>query len=536
MTAGASFRIFSALLLPLVLILPETLIAAELQPVPGVIHLESRAGGSPLSFDEVLSRVERAGIKIAFFNDKLCNRVEYGLPPMRRVLKVSRERDSISLFGPDNYLSEIGEAGRRNQGVLAFPGAEVAPFYYWDGSLFDFLRNLLADGGGGRILASGAEGEKIQKYSYRQNPADLGFKVVDYHKDILVLGLDKPDDYRNMPAVGNRKPLVFSWLALLSLWPLPLFVFALFRLFRSVPTAYPHLLSVKPAEDVSLSGYQQHRKRINRFSLFLLVISILFLVNNFPFLSPRYDQYHGGRGSAPYQDLIDYVNAKGGMTFWSAPDIDTGVFQVGPFKLETKPYSHELLSTRNYTGFAVFAEGMKATGIPGGVWDQVLTEYVNGKRERPVWAIGELDYEDGDFMGETQTVFMLKSVTREDAISALREGRVYAVTGSAQVAKPVLRHFQIWDDSAGHWVDMGGQANCNGSVKLRVNLELPPGVSAREIKIIREGQVVRVIPLSGSLDEVFEFPAIQAGGASYYRLDIDSSLVSNPIFCRTLSS
>ncbi|OGQ99996.1 MAG: hypothetical protein A2505_05635 [Deltaproteobacteria bacterium RIFOXYD12_FULL_55_16] len=525
---------FLLALILLVGMVPTLAIGVELQPVPGVIHLESQAAGSPLSFEEVVERARKAGMRIVIFNDKYTNRVEYGLPPLRNLLKKSEERGAISSYGTARYLREINDLGRRYPEMLILPGAEVGAFYYWKGSVWAFARNVLSREGLRRLLSPGkGDAEKIEKYDFRQSQVERGLKVVNFHKDMLVIGLEQVDDYLDLPMVSNRKPRVVSWLGLLNLWPLPLLVFAFIRLFSHRPAPYPYVLAAQPGgvplvPDRSLTGI----RRASKFSLLLIVISLLFLAGNFPFFYPKFDQYHGDQNSAPYQELIDYVNDRGGLIFWSSPDISTGVFRAGPMLMETRPYSHELLDTRNYTGFAVFAEGMKTSGIPGGIWDQVLVEYVNGRRERPVWAIGELDYEEGDWMGETQTVFMLRDFNRNDMLAALRKGRIYAVTGPPNIPRPVLKQFQIWDEKEQRWAEMGETATVRAPTKIKIELVVPPGATARDLRLIREGKVVWNMEVAGSFSEIIELDYQREAGMTYYRLDLDSRLVANPVFCR----
>ena len=210
----------------------------------------------------------------------------------------------------------------------------------------------------------------------------------------------------------------------------------------------------------------------------------------------------------------------------------TANYKMGTVTFETAPYYHELLNTKDYTGFAVFAEGMKHSGIPGGVWDQVLIEYINGERKKPVWAIGELDYEEGDWMGETQTVFLLKKLTKEDVLAALRDGRMYSVIGNVKTPKPALERFQIWDDSSQKWVEMGQTVNVKEATKMRIKLSLPAGQNQTgELKIIREGEVVKVINVTSSYEDIIDFDYRKPNGKTYYRVDYNGTLISNPIFC-----
>ncbi|MBI3008691.1 MAG: hypothetical protein HYY56_04160, partial [Candidatus Omnitrophica bacterium] len=149
----------------------------------------------------------------------------------------------------------------------------------------------------------------------------------------------------------------------------------------------------------------------------------------------RYDQYHGENYVLPYQDLINYVHKKGGLTFWAHPEHEE-VVNVKWVRAVTKPYYEDLLRTDGYTGFSVFYEGYNKIGKPGGIWDRVLMEYCSGKRKKPVWAIGELDDHgmgDRDLI-DVMTIFLMKGKNHKEVLDALREGRVYAVRRGA------LRH------------------------------------------------------------------------------------------------
>jgi hypothetical protein len=476
---------------------PSAAAEAPLMPAAGVLHLHTTVGAGSLPPEEVVRKVEEAGLKIVMFSDKDANKIEYGLFPFRNLLKKTEERMSINRYGAGRYIDRFKAIAAQHPGMVILPGTESSTFYYWEGSI---LKSLL-DGS----LFSGQS----------------GLTVRDWHKNILVYGLDKPDDYKNLPSVPNKKPRSFTFVSMLKLWPLLLILLGLKRLFYR--TSYAFSLAVNSA--------QKEKRKLRVSSLIALGMGAALLIANFPFSAPKFDQYHGNQGSAPYQELIDYVNARGGLTFWSSPDVTTANFVLGPVTFKTAPYYHELLATRDYTGFAIFVEGMKNSGIPGGVWDQVLTEYVNGKRAKPVWAIGEMDYEEGDWMGETQTVFMVKKLDKKEVLAALREGRVYAVTGSSKSPKPTLNHFQIWDDKAQAWAEMGQTASIAKNTKIRISLSPVSQSQPGELKIIREGAVVKVVTVAAPYEAVLEFDYRKPGGKTYYRLDYNASLVSNPIFC-----
>ncbi|MBI5232738.1 MAG: hypothetical protein HY880_00110, partial [Deltaproteobacteria bacterium] len=246
-----------------------------------------------------------------------------------------------------------------------------------------------------------------------------------------------------------------------------------------------------------------------------------------PFCRPLYDQYHGDRGALPYQNFIDYVEGKGGMVFWAHPDVYSR-FKLDKFGIDTPPYSGELIRTGNYTGFAALLGGMKNTARPGGVWDTVLKQYIGGERKKPVWAIGELDYKEGDWMGETQTVFLADKNSKADILDAMRKGRMYAVSGEP---KPVLEEFRVWDVKNNTWVEMGGTAAAEGSVRLKIHVRLPEAKKkGMKLKLIREGTVIKEIDFDMELETELTDACPEKGGKTYYRIDIDGKLISNPIF------
>ena len=343
--------------------------------------------------------------------------------------------------------------------------------------------------------------------------------MMDWHKHILVMGLNNASDYKNLPSIGKGYSRGFAFDTLVSLWPLCFFVFSwlLFSL----------------AKEGSITTL------LKTASIICLLLGIIFTINNFPFAAPRYDQYHGDRGIAPYQTVIDYVNSRGGVTFWAHPEVEDVNKEASGVKLITKPYHEDLLSARNYTGFAVFAEGIKFMAPPGGVWDQILNQYCKGERERPVWAIGEVDFGDEDTFSikDSQTIFLLKEKDEKTVIEALRAGRVYAahLYGEKSPAL-VLDTFIIEDTTQPAKAHMGEELETDKNPQLKIHVSLPE--TAKDVKykvdIIRNGEVIHRFESTGNTELSYEDKYVKPGEKIYYRLDIDgpSRILSNPIFVK----
>ena len=452
--------------------------------VPGVIHLHTRLGEGDGVFTplELVEKVREKGLGVAIINDHDNERVEYGLFPLRRIIRKVVERNSITRYGVEEYLREMEKARRAYPDVILIPGIEAVPAYYWE-----------------------------------RGPLEEDPTLRNWHKHLLIMGLEKPEDIEGLPSVGRGWPSEIGFGCLLGLWPLILIPAGIF------------LIRLKRTSIISFSGMRfREVRRPYRFAGYtVLGLSILFLVNNFPFCRPPYDPYHGDPGIGPYQEVIDYVRERGGLVFWAHPEA-TFDLSFNGIRIFTPPHPEDLLRSKGYTGFAALLEG-RGISRPGGMWDGLLKQYMEGERESPVWAIGELDYREGDWMGETQTVFFLEERSEEGVLKALREGRVYAVTGLPN--KPRLEHFEVWDGVEGRWKMMGDTAVVRKRVRIRLALNYQ-GRKGLTVRLIREGRVVRTWPLRGTLRVEWEEPAPQR---TYYRIDViekEPLLISNPIFVK----
>jgi len=450
----------------------------------GVIHLDSTISGGKLPPEEMAGIARDAGVEIAIFTDHDTMRWEYGIPPLRKFIRKVVEKGSIHSYGEENYVNTISGLNQKYPDMLIMHGAEAIPFYWWKGSYF--TKNL---------------------------------EMMDGHKHILVMGLNNASDYKNLPSVGKGYSRGFGFNTLVSFWPLCFFVFS-WLLFSS-------------AKEGSITTL------LKTASAICLLLGIIFTINNFPFVAPRYDQYHGDRGIAPYQTVIDYVNSRGGVTFWAHPEVEDVNKESSGVQLITKPYYEDLLNARNYTGFAVFAEGIKFMAPPGGVWDQILNQYCKGKRERPVWAIGEVDLGDEDTFSikDSQTIFLLKEKNEKAVIGALKAGRVYAahLYGEKSPAL-VLDTFVIEDPAQPAKAYMGEELKTDKNPQLKIHVSLPE--TARDVKykidIIRSGEVIHRFESAGNTEMFYEDKYVKPGEKIYYRLDIDgpSRILSNPIFVK----
>jgi hypothetical protein len=451
--------------------------------VPGLIGLRTDFSDGTHSLEFLLELAEKRGFPVLFINDHDRKALEYGIRPFQNILKKKVEEPSINEGGPENYLSMIESTQKEHPDMILIPGAESAPFYYWKGSYFQ-----------GNLT------------------------VCDWERHLLICGLDNPEDYRGLPILHNGCSTKY--------------------ILSSIPATYFFLLI-----PLLLALYMIKGKRFVRYSgIVILVLILLLLVNDHPFRSSPYDQYHGSQGISPYQLLIDYVSSRGGMIFWNHPETRSGRGEQGPITRDTPPYPQVLLESKAYTGFAaLYGERITVTE-PGNIWDRILMEYCSGQRAKPVWGISTAEFHEegaaGARLGRYPTIFLVKNRTKKDILNALKKGRIYAYAGSVDLSRLLLEDFSISSSDSTQKGVMGEEIYLKGYPIITIHVStigLEKGNSLT-IRLIRNGEVVEVFDGETPMSIYFQDEYFEPDRRIYYRLDARDKkgrkLVSNPIFVK----
>lgn len=461
--------------------------------IKGTFHVHTTFSTGALSLEEVLEEARREGIDALILTDHLLLRFEYGLFPLRGLIKKVVEKPSVLQMGVERYLQAIAAAQAKFPEVILIPGVEVVPYYYWTGSPFT---------------------------------GDL--TLWDAQKNLLLVGLSHPGAYRRIPAIGNGPNL--PPLTPNTLLKVVLAMVAMGGGFL--------LLRTRREQKVRLKHFTlKVQKRYRLLGWIALGTGGLLLLE--AMTSPGLNPYQGNLGIRPYQRVIDFALARGGMVFWSFPearDLRRETFgPLGTVTIQTEPYPDALLQSQGYTGFgAVYQDDVTVTE-PGREWDQVLLDYAEGRRMRPAWGIGELGYHGPPkHLRDVLTVFLVPEPSQAAILEALKAGRFYSVQPSPDYHL-ILEDFSISTPTLR--AEMGGELDVDGAGPLLIRLRIVAS-DGREVpfmlRLIRSGRLLSVLPAKTPFEATWTSPPPERGRREFFRIEITKPhrLLSNPIFVR----
>jgi hypothetical protein len=483
------------LLLILVCFAPNASAAISLQQIPTVLHAHTNWSTGALSLDEMVARSQELGIGAVFLAENHLQEFEYGLFPLRGLLRYRIQYPSVAEKGAANFLRAVTEANAKQKDVLIVPGAEVIPHYYWTGHLF---QNTLT--------------------------------MYNAQKNILALGLSRPADYEEMPVTGNYG--ASRW-GLATLWLLSPAILAIPGIF---------LLRTKRRRVVKTQFFNLvEERRLLVPGLLCLGIAIVLLINNYPFRYAPQSMYDSDAGLRPHQEVIDFVASRGGVAVWSMPEAkDHQVATVWKLQatVHTDPYPSDLLRTDRFAAFGGIYEDTTTFTEPGKGWDQLLRDYLEGRRKAPAWAIAEAayHYEDqaGKKFGEIQTVLLAERKDQSALLGALQSGRAYALRRNRQEGL-VLNQFQVIVPLR-EPVEAGSEVVLRSTDRPELQIAITSS-SGRPVQIgvsvIRSGVIVHTTQGNTPLTLRWADPSPPSNSRHYYRIDVRApghQILSNPVF------
>ncbi len=460
------------------LFLPVIAHGVPYQQVSGLIDLRSTFSDGAYEIETLVKMAKDRGFEVLVINDHDRLVIEYGVPPFRNILRKRVELPSINTNGAKAYIDSIREVQQKYPDMVIIPGSETAAFYYWTGSYFK--KNLTAH---------------------------------SHERRILTIGMENPEDYEDLPILHND----FSTRYLRTAIPEILLFFVVFVL---------AVFLMKWRGFYRIAG------------IIILIWCVASIANSNMFRSSPFDQYHGDQGMAPYRLLTDYVNSRGGLTFWNYPETNSGVRKMGPILVDTPPHPEVLEESDGYTGFAALYGDNITLTEPGSVWDRLLTAYCRGKRSRPVWGISTADFHEeggaGEKLGNFPTIFLLQEKSRKGVMEALKNGKIYAYQGN-YLQGVRLDEFSVCSNDGKNEGISGDEIVLKGNPRINISLSVAE-TSGRKVKVrlIRSGELIKTFEGTLPMQIDYEDRYFQAGEKVYYRMDMCGcgTLVSNPIFVK----
>ena len=460
----------------------------ERQPLLATVHVHSSASTGEMTIEALAERAEQLGLDALILTDNFSLRYEYGLWPLPGLLKQHVSFPSVLEYGIERYLDEIAAAQRRHPKLIILPGVEVAPYYYWTGSILE------------RTLT-----------------------MHNAQRNLLVIGLTKPDDYRSLPASGNTSSYTFDW--------------------RGAVNGVPMLLAIPAVWLWRPLKRDPNRRSLRRaIACVLIVLAVALVANAWPLSQPAFSSYDDRLGYRPYQALIDDVRAKGGLVFWSMTEArDFHEYAAGPLGIvtvKTEPHLESLLQTTGYTGFGGLYQDGRTAIKPGELWDRLLQLPTSEQRPIPV-LIGELAFhgftDAGKDLHRLVTVLWVKDRTTAGVLEALQSGHSYAVGDGDRHVQLRLDEFRVVCQGGTKSASVGDRLDPGGARDLMVRLSVTAVDHGRHpvnVRVIRSGQVLA--QLAGETPFRVDWPdtSVPIAERMTYRVEITGSgeLLSNPIF------
>ena len=485
--AGWGVLIFATVLLCLCCAVGRAQASDDRQQLLATVHVHSTASTGDLTIEALAERAEQLGLDVLILTDNFVLRYEYGLWPLPGLLKRQVRFPSVLEYGIERYVEEIAAAQSRHPNLVIVPGIEVAPYYYWTGSLW------------GRTLT-----------------------MHNAQRNLLVFGLTEPEDYRSLPVSGNPGSYTFDWRGAINGSPILL--------------AVPAVWLWRPLRRAS---DRQSLRRIT--ACILIVLAVASVVYSWPLSQPAFSSYDDRLGYRPYQALIDDVRTKGGLVFWSMTEArDFREHAAGPLGtviIKTEPHPEALVQTTGYTGFGGLYQDGRTIVKPGELWDRLLQVPAQERRQIPV-LIGELAFHGLNDAGKDLHRLVMgvrvKQRTVAGVLEALQSGHSYAVGEGDHHVQLRLEEFRIVCQGGTKSASAGDRLDPGMERDLVIRLAVTASDRGRhpvKVRVIRSGQVLA--QLAGETPFLIDWPdtTVPTAERLTYRVEITGSgeLLSNPI-------
>ncbi len=435
----------------------------------------------PAGLEELQQAAGQAGIDAILVVETLLADWTWA-PPVLRWFGGGRLRmDSVVRSGSDRYFETVAAVDRSIPEVTLVAGVEIAPYYRWSGA-----------------------------------PWSGSLTMWDWQRNLLVFGLDGPQDYLDLPVLGLRRRTVASW--------------------RDIPW----LLLVL----VAAFGFLYSLNRLRVVPTLLTLTFFMVLLGSGPPPPGPFSPYARDVGLQPWQTLIDSVAVRGGVAMWSQVEARDDQRRLGGLvHIRTEPHPQVLTGTSGYRMFGAIYPSTSAAQEPGREWDRALLDFLAGRRSTPVWGWGEaalhypsqLEGPGRKRVDEVLSVIRARGPDEASILAALATGRGYSVRAAVADGRLEMLGFQAAAEGeragSGEWLSTGHPVRVTAGWRYR-----GAGSPIFTGRLVRDGVVVREWTGVGEGSLVWEEPAPGPVEAHFFRLEVrgrDHRLLTNPVFIRS---
>ncbi|MFO8056633.1 MAG: PHP domain-containing protein [bacterium] len=194
-------------------------------------------------------------------------------------------------------------------------------------------------------------------------------------------------------------------------------------------------------------------------------------------------------GIKPYRNFVNYIKDHGGIVHAVHVESYQDIWSGRIIHATSVPRPYHVFELPGLTGFSILPQGRQIAGAAGGYWDTVLSDYMLGFREEPLWANADADYHGpkGSLFRST-TLFYMKEWSEEEVYRCMREGRMVSLQGRAFQDTYVTEFSVSADGEPAGPIMFGKDITLSEPPVVRFSLDHP--IKNVTVKLIRNGEVI----------------------------------------------